>query len=235
MSRPGIYFPSNIAGNLFIDHRTVYTILFGLWAMLAVPAGAQISSPGSIEIEEGGRVWIEGSASVVNYTCRAERLSGNGTVDNIQYPEQSVTDGGSVVIEVSIPVKALECGKRAMNRDMYEALKAERYESIYYRLLSATLNESNIELTNGNGAPQQGDGWMQIRTRGILEIAGVTDTTTVDVEGKLLSADRFRVRGSKQVDMRAHDVTPPTALMGLIKASSEITVHFDVTVKLNNE
>lgn len=237
MSRIGIHFHSSIAGDLLVDHTMASTVLFCLWTMFAIPAGAQISTPGSIEIEEGGRVWIEGSASVVNYTCRAERLSGNGTIENAQNPQQNVTGDGSVVIQVGIPVKALECGKKAMNNDMYEALKAEQYESIYYRLLSATLNESTTASINTEGVDQQNDDddWMQIRTRGMLEIAGVADTTTVDVEGKLLSEGRFRVRGSKKIDMRTHDIKPPTALMGLIKASNELTVHFDVTVRLKDE
>jgi hypothetical protein len=34
--------------------------------------------------------------------------------------------------------------------------------------------------------------------------------------------------------MNTYDIKPPTALLGLIKASSELTVNFDVTVRLNN-
>lgn len=235
MSRFGIHFRSSTAGSLSIDYRMAYIMFISIWTIIAIPAGAQISAPGSIEIEEGGRVWIEGSASVVNYTCRAQRLSGNGTIENAQNPQQNVTGGGSVVVQVSIPVKALECGKRAMNKDMYEALKAEHYETISYRLLSAALNENTTASISTGDVARQDEGWMQIRTRGILEIAGVADTTTVDVEGKLLSEDRFRVKGSKKIDMRTHDIKPPTALMGLIKASNELAVHFDVTVRLKSE
>lgn len=232
MPRAGTNFHSIIVRSF--QKAVAFTLAVSLWlAMFSVPAGAQISNPGSIEIEEGGELWIEGSASVVDYTCKTQELSGNGNIENTENPRENITGDGSVVVRVSVPVRALDCGKKKMNRDMYEALKAEEHEQIIYELLSASLKsggESDINLGSGN----ETDEWMQIETNGVLQIAGVPDTTVIDVEGKLLSQDRFRVRGSKEINMRTFDVEPPTAMMGLIKASRELTVHFDVTVRLNN-
>jgi hypothetical protein len=204
---------------------------FSMLMASALTAEAQVANPGSIEIEEGGQLWIEGSASVVNYKCRAEKLSGNGTIENTSEPEQNVTGDGSVYVQVSIPVQSLNCGKKAMNKDMYEALKAEKHEAIYYRLLSGSLKDS-IGISEEDALQEE---WMQIRTRGLLEIAGVADTAIVDVRGKLLDEDQFRVRGRKKINMDTYNIKPPTALMGLIKASNELTVHFDVTVKLKSK
>ncbi len=197
-------------------------------SLMGQSASAQITPQGAIQIEQGGQLWIEGSASVVNYTCKAQQLSGNGNIENASAPQENIKGHGAVAIKVSIPVKSLECGKRAMNKDMYEALKAERHHSIYYQLLSADLIESAQ-----TSAEQSGD-WMNIKTTGVLEIAGVKDTTDVLVQGRLLSEDRFRVKGNKKISMDTYDIEPPTAMFGLIKASSELTVHFDVTVRLKN-
>lgn len=232
MPRAGTNFHSIIVRSF--QKAVAFTLAVSLWlAMFSVPAGAQISNPGSIEIEEGGELWIEGSASVVDYTCKTQELSGNGNLENTDNPRENVTGDGSVVVRVSVPVRALDCGKKKMNRDMYEALKAEEHEEIIYELLTASLkngNGSEVDLESEEGL----DEWMQIETNGVLQIGGVPDTTDVEVEGKLLSADRFRVRGSKKINMKTFDVEPPTAMMGLIKASSDLTVHFDVTVRLNN-
>jgi len=189
-------------------------------------AGAQETPMGPIEIETGGQIWIEGSASVVDYTCEAEELSGNGNIENIEQPQENVRGHGAVSILVQIPVKSLECGKRGMNKDMYSALKAEQFKTINYRLLRADLSKELPNITDEEGE------WMNIKTLGILEIAGVSDTTEVVVKGKVLGDDRFRVKGNKQISMHTFDVKPPTAMLGLIKASSDLTVHFDVTVKL---
>ncbi|MDZ7682885.1 MAG: hypothetical protein U5J63_14515 [Fodinibius sp.] len=76
---------------------------------------------------------------------------------------------------------------------------------------------------------------MQIRTRGIMEIAGVKDTTSIDVQGKLLNEDRFQVKGNKKIHMTTYHIDPPSAMFGLITADKELTVHFDVTVNLSQQ
>ncbi|MDR8391444.1 hypothetical protein NC796_09860 [Aliifodinibius sp. S!AR15-10] len=199
-----------------------------LFSMITFPAEAQISPQGVIEIEQGGKLWIEGSASIVDYRCQAERLSGNGTIENTGNPQENVKGHGAVTISVSIPVYSLECGRKAMNNDMYKALKAGEYPSISYKLLHAILVDSTT-----SSIDQKND-WMSIKTTGVLEIAGIQDTTQVYVKGKLLSDDRFRVKGSKQISMKTYDIKPPTALLGLIKASNKLTVYFDVTVRLKS-
>jgi len=228
MGRPGIKYHNMANGKINVPKIGFAIFIAAVLILAWLPGRAQIAPKGAIEIEEGGKLWITGSASVVDYTCRAEQLSGNGNIENASEPQQNIKGHGAVSIRVSVPVKSLECGKRAMNNDMYEALKADKYPSIHYQLLNATLVDSN------RASSKEERGWMNIKTTGVLEIAGVQDTTQVFVQGKLLSEDRFRVRGSKGVSMNTYDIKPPTALLGLIKASSELTVNFDVTVRLNN-
>lgn len=252
----------HIVGNFTFSPWVSLLLLISLLTMIMFPAGAQsqgqsdsqnqaqnqdqtqsqvqFNPAGVIEIQEGGELWIEGSASIVDYTCRAEELSGNGNIENITEPEENVRGHGAVAISVSVPVRSLECGKRAMNKDMYEALKSKKFPNINYRLLEAVIETQRDiagndypEDTNDNGDTDAN--WMNIKTTGILEIAGVKDTTIVHVKGQLLDESRFQVKGSKEIDMRTFDVKPPTALMGLIKASNELTVHFNVTVHLKDQ
>ncbi|SHG36367.1 hypothetical protein SAMN05443144_1264 [Fodinibius roseus] len=219
----------SLAGRYLPRFPGIYPIVFvSLLAVIPFPAEAQISPQGAIEIEQGGKLWIEGSASIVDYRCQAERLSGNGTIENTGNPQENVKGHGAVTISVSIPVYSLECGRKAMNNDMYKALKAGEYPSISYKLLHAILVDSTTSSVD------QLNNWMNIKTTGVLEIAGAQDTTQVYVKGKLLSDDRFRVKGRKQISMKTYDIKPPTALLGLIKASNELTVYFDVTVRLKS-
>ena len=125
---------------------------------------------------------------------------------------------------------------------MYEALKSKKFPNINYRLLEAeritdTADLQNVYEEDGNGESNSdlNANWMNIKTTGILEIAGVKDTTVVYVKGQVLDQNRFQVKGRKEIDMKSFDVKPPTALMGLIKADSELTVHFNVTVKLKDQ
>jgi hypothetical protein len=189
-------------------------------------SGAQ-SLSGNLQIEEGGQLWIEGSAGIVNFKCEAEQLSGAGNIENTEHPEATVQGQGDVSIAISLPVESLNCGKRAMNNDMYDALKSDNFPSIRYQLIDASLaNEVGLESDVSE--------WLNIRTHGIMEIAGVKDTTLFSVRGKMLSDDRFQVKGSKNIHMDTYDIKPPSKMLGLIKADKNLMVHFDVVVKLIN-
>ena len=247
-----------IVGDCTFSPWVSLLLLISFMAMTPFPAGAQSqgqsqSQPqnlsqiqynpsGVIEIEKGGKLWIEGSASIVDYTCNAEQLSGNGNIENVSEPEENVKAHGDVAITVSVPVRSLECGKRGMNKDMYEALKSKNYPNINYRLLDAIrIEEGEVGNAQSSSSSEEFSadgteaGWMNIKTTGILEIAGVKDTTIVYVKGQVIDGNRFQVKGSKQIDMKSFGIKPPTALMGLIKASNELTVHFNVTVHLKDQ
>lgn len=188
-------------------------------------SGAQSYLLENVTIENGGKVWIEGEAGMISYQCNAENLSGVGKINNINNPLNDINqDDGEIEIAVSLPVEALSCGKRAMDKDMYEALKSGSYPNISYKLLSAQLADEETDTT----------GWMNIHTRGVMEIAGVQDTTSFLVQGKLLNDNRFRVKGSKHIHMDTYNIERPTAMLGLIKASKDLSVHFDVTVQLQD-
>lgn len=200
------------------------------WLFLSVSVLIPVSGEaqpiqGNIAIDEGGKLWIEGTAGPVNFKCRAEKLSGEGDIENATNPQSSVKGHGTVHISVTLPVKSLNCGKRAMNKDMYEALKSDSFPVISYRLLNATLTEAADDSLSGSG-------WMNIRTRGIMEIAGQQDTTTINVKGQVFGDNKFRVKGSKKIHMDTYDIEPPSTMFGLIRANKQLTVKFDVTVTL---
>ena len=188
-------------------------------------SGAQSYLLDNVTIEKGGKVWIEGEAGMISYQCNAENLSGVGRINNTTNSMSGISQQDSEIeISVSLPVQALSCGKRAMDKDMYEALKSDNYPNISYKLLSAELTNESSDTTE----------WMDIHTRGIMEIAGVQDTTSFLVQGKLINDNRFQVRGSKQIHMDTYNIERPTAMLGLIKASKDLSVHFDVTVQLED-
>lgn len=208
-------------------HRWFIAVLLYAGLLFPVVPGsfAQSQPPaGTISIEKGGQLWIEGSAGLIDYRCTAEKLSGAGKINTPSNPASSVGAHGDVHISVVLPVESLNCGKRAMNKDMYEALKARSHPNIRFILLNADREKNN--------GTNEDSSWIFIRTRGLMEIAGVQDTTVLLVKGKVLSEKRFRVKGSKKIYMDTYNITPPSAMFGLIRADKELTVHFDVTVHL---
>jgi len=181
---------------------------------------------GDITVNQDAQLWIEGSAGPIHYQCEAEKIIGAGSIEK-KDPQSSLKAHGKVHLSVSLPVHSLDCGKRAMNNDMYNALKAKKFSTIHYKLLDAKLAEHQSADTLNQ--------WMDIRTLGIMEIAGVRDTTVINVQGKVLGDKQFHVKGSKSLNMDTYHIKPPTAMFGLIRANKELVVHFDVTVTLGEQ
>lgn len=217
-------------------NRFINRLAFSL--LIAIPvavitfhnAGAQISinPPSSafepIRLEDQSRLWIEGVTNINTYQCTADTIAGFGRLDETERPSDTVEGHGSVTIDVKIPVYELDCGKKAMNKDMYEALKAGSYPQIHYQLKEAEFIENVFE---------DGAEWMRIMSRGIINVAGVEKEVNIPVLGKVLDNNRFHVKGEKELMMTEFDIQPPTALLGLIKAKNNITIKFDVIVTLD--
>jgi len=208
-------------------HLVIFLILMQNLMFVHNEAGAQISESGEpIHLLDESKLWLEGDTNISNYSCVADTLSGYGKLEDAEKPEDTVKGHGKVSINVEIPVYELDCGKQAMNKDMYEALQADKYPSISYSLNDAQLinvirDENNVE-------------WMNIYTTGIITVAGVNKEIEVNILGKILDSNQFHVKGEKELDMTEFGVTPPKALFGLIKANQNITITFDVIVALDD-
>jgi polyisoprenoid-binding protein YceI len=197
------------------------------WLMLAsLPALAQVgNTPASIALAGDEMVyqpspesfiWIEGSSNVNEFTCKSDRVRGQARVT----PNTDGTDETSV--EVFIPVKGLDCGKRQMNRDLYRTLKADDHPDIQFELIQAYIV---------GPAPGNGNSFI-IRVEGELTVAGSTRHIIFDAEGEMSATNRYSIRGKKDILMTDFGLEPPTALLGLVKARDELVVHFELLAQI---
>lgn len=191
-------------------------------------AGAQNLNGGNAEpihLSHDSRLWLEGVTNINNYSCAADTMSGFGKLEDVEKPQDSIERHGKVSINVEIPVYELDCGKRAMNNDMFEALQAKKHPRIMYSLEEAQFIDYAQDENN--------DEWMNIYTKGVITVAGVDKNIEVNILGRVLDNNRFHVKGEKELDMTEFGVSPPKALLGLIKAKENITIKFDVIVSLD--
>ncbi|MFM8439542.1 MAG: hypothetical protein ACKOAX_13785, partial [Candidatus Kapaibacterium sp.] len=68
-----------------------------------------------------------------------------------------------------------------------------------------------------------------------LTITDVCKPIVMDVRGIRLSADRYRFVCSKNVRMTDFNVSPPTALFGLIKVNDDIRINLDITASVRDK
>lgn len=191
--------------------------------MAPLPYGMQLNSSMPIEVDPSSKVWLEGSASIVNFECQAAVIESNGTIHGLDTTASNPGGHGQVVLEVRIPVQQLSCGKSGINRDMKNTLNADEHPYIVYqlgtnRLISAIRNDHTAI--------------MKIETMGNLTISGVERLEQIDITGQFIGDWRFRVKGVHTIEMSDYDLKPPSPMMGLIKVHDQLKVHFDVVLTL---
>ena len=181
------------------------------------------------------RVWIEGTSTVNDFTCSTQQIEGHAWL-GLQVQKQSTpaaesrtaldTTGSqsspaseAPVVRARVPVRALDCGKRRQNEDLYEAMKASEHPTIRYEIVKAEVV----------AAPDTSRDHYVVDAIGHLTIAGETRTVRLTLDGRRLDDGHIHARGSLPMQMTNFNVDPPTAMLGLIRVRDSITVHFDIT------
>lgn len=182
------------------------TLALGAAWLGAVALGA-VAPPTRYALADGSRFWIEGTSTLGTYTCRARRVDGEATVN------ASAPLAGRA--ELRAEVRSFACGQPQMNRDFVRALRADRQPQV-------VLVVERVDV----GAAA--DGTFPVAATGTLRLAGVERAVTFRATARTLPDGRVRVEGQHVLRMTDFGVTPPSGLMGLVKAHDRVLARFDV-------
>lgn len=179
----------------------------------------------SFEARPESKVWIEGSSTVHDFDCESDRIEGRAEVPQISADEETVSGSPDYDIEIRFPVKEFDCGRSRMNRDFYEALKADQFSDITFKFRGAQRLDDLSE---------EGEDYQLYEVTGELSISGETREISVRIKGKTSRENKtIRIFGSHQISMKDFGIDPPTAMMGMVKVHEELEVHFDLYVDQN--
>ncbi len=174
-----------------------------LWVMLAgLPslATAQVR----YAVDAASRFWIEGSATTGPFTCETDAVAGSG---------HTTASPPSTEVALSVPVATFDCGNRRMNADLQEAMKMDEHPLIQYAL-------DSVRTVAG------ADTLYRLQATGVLTIAGVARPISVALEGQELADGQVQATGRVPLKMTDFGITPPTALLGLVRVRDDIHVRF---------
>ncbi len=206
--------------------KTIDLIALFIAAFLALPgqSGAQaVAQDPALErytLATNSRLTIEGTSTVDAFVCESSISR-----ESIREPDESpaAQRGARVVsgetgIALVVPVESFDCGKARMNRDMYAALRASTHPNISFRL-------DDVEVAR---SPATEDHEFELRVAGRLSLAGAERDVVVNALGSKLPDGRVRARGAVTLLMSDFGVSPPSALLGLVRAHDRIKVAFDL-------
>lgn len=184
-----------------------FTLAAVLTATLILPTHA--AAPISIT---SGRVTVEGNSTLHPWTASSttvkvtavEVAGGEGDV-----LEQALQPGALKAFAVAIPVLSLSSPKEGIDKNMHKALKATEHAEIRFTL--RTLEKA-------------GDAY---KATGALMIAGVEKEVVLDLQVQP-KGNGLAVTGGTGLVMTDYGVTPPKAMMGMIKTDPKVQIKIEL-------
>jgi hypothetical protein len=162
----------------------------------------------------GSRLWLEGDSNLVSWTCEAKELAPDLRLER-PAPDSPPTEVDRAVLDV--PVAKIECGHRRMDENLRKALKAAAYPSIMFVVTGAEFFDTGVA------------GALEVLAKGHLYVAGIGRALQFQVSGTDTGNGALRLRGQVLIRMTDYGITPPTAMMGLLRTKDEVMIRFDLT------
>ena len=173
-------------------------------------AGA--GAPGPLTLTTA-RVSLEGTSNIHAYTASTTtvrlttiEVAGSGEGDVL---DQVLLPDGLKAFEVVIPVASLSSPKDGIDKNMHKALKAAEHPEITFRL-------RQFEPVSG-----------AYRAVGGLTIAGVEREVTLNLQIER-DGSTLAVTGTTDLLMTDFGVTPPKAMLGMLKTNPKVQIRLDL-------
>lgn len=208
-----------------------------LLAALLLAASTGMAGTTRLSVAPRSSLLLNGSSNVAPWRCSGTTLNGsmevaepidriNGVLDHIEDGQigawMNDPAGGSFMqptFDLTIPIDTLRCsGGRPMERDMRGALKAKRYPAIRFRFTQMAGGIEHDIDRNTYGAVIEGQ----------LSLAGRTREVRLRVEAERVSRSLFRMHAELPLKMTDFGIAPPKAFFGMLRASDQLSVEFDV-------
>ena len=186
--------------------------------IVATPAAAP-STPLGIG---AARLTLAGTSNIHAYTAtttaiRVTRVQLGAVPAGADLLDSALAPGVVQAFEVAIPAKSLASTKDGLDKNMHAALKTAEHPEIAFKLLRF----------ENRPAPATG-----LRAIGVLRVAGVDRQVAIDITTERKDA-ALLVKGTLALLMTDFGITPPKAMMGMLKTDPKVTITFDVAVAAN--
>jgi polyisoprenoid-binding protein YceI len=182
--------------------------------------GAQAMGPADTPLAfDTARVTIAGTSNIHEYTAsttkiRVTRAELGPLVAGANFWENALKPGAVSAFEIAIPAATLTSPKDGLDKNMYKALKVEQHPEITFHLLRF---EPGVA-----GAA---------KAIGMLQIAGVEHEVALDLKTQR-NESSLSVKGEVELLMTDYGITPPKAMLGMLKTDPKVTVTFETVLTI---
>ena len=188
------------------------TLTVAAAAALALGTTPQAAGTAPLALSSA-RVSLQGTSNIHAYTASSkavriaavdvEAAAGATVLDRALEPN------AVRAFEVVIPTTSLSSPADGIDKNMHKALKASEYPDIRFRLQS-------LDAAGGTAGGQ-------------LTIAGVERHVTLSIQVQRQEA-ALAVTGTTTLLMTDYGITPPKAMLGVLKTNPKVTITFDLVL-----
>jgi hypothetical protein len=168
-------------------------------------------------IINGCSLKVDGSTNVNNFSC---------AISNYSKPDTILVNRNVVPVllsgNIQLDVQNFDCHNGIMTADLRKTLKAKEHPKLVIRFLNISrYPDTDVRQSITKGAV-------------FIELAGVSKR--FDVDYKVVSADNNYINlvGSRVVNFSDFNLTPPRKLGGMIRTKNELSVEFNLRIKVIN-
>jgi polyisoprenoid-binding protein YceI len=200
----------------FRAQRVVTGTLALLLAATAMVAVARAQNPALPLALDSARVTLAGTSNIHDFTASTTTVQLNSA--HLAQPAAAwdaiLAPGAVDVFEVAVPSISLKSDKDGLDKNMYKALVADKHPNIVFRL-------AKLE-PGANGA---------MKALGTMQIAGKTRDIAFDLTTER-QASALKVTGKTDLLMTDYGITPPKAMLGMLKTNPKVTVTFEALLSI---
>lgn len=186
----------------------------------AAVAGAQTPNAVRLHLQPGSEISFTGTSSLHGFTCKTTQFDAQLSVD----PEYATNLADLArpigAVNVTIPVRGLNCGNKGLEKNMLKALKADQNATITFRL----------DTYEVDAASRTADAFTA-QAVGSLKIAGRERPIQLQVRGERHPDGAVRARGERDMLMSDFGIRPPTMMLGTVKTGDRIVVKFNLQAR----
>lgn len=164
---------------------------------------------------KSARVSLDGTSNIHAYTATTTDVRVTGIELGVPLDGDTlatVLEAGALKsFDVVISAASLESEKGDLTKNMHKALKVQQHPDIRFRLRTL---EAAAEGYRGTG---------------LLTIAGVEKNVTLALRVERKGAD-LSVTGGTDLLMTDYGITPPKAMLGMLKTDPKVTIRIDLVL-----
>jgi polyisoprenoid-binding protein YceI len=120
-------------------------------------------------------------------------------------------------LSFKLPVRSLTSGRSNLDRNAYDAVKANQYPDILF-----TMNDAEVTAIEQET--------YRVDIQGMLTIAGVTNEANLEATCSQ-NGENLVCAGDKEINMTDFGIEPPTFMLGTMRVGEIVNINFTVNLE----